>query len=166
MGKKDVFPKSRFFERNICIDRNSTEWTKIGQLLLWKRQRHESRPVIDETQTELTGELMAECGCSHFWNRQPTTGDDDRRCPEFFAGGAEAEKIVRFFDRLNVAFDLDLDARSVGFSLQHRDDLTGALVAEELPELFLMPGDFMFLDECEKIGRQIAAQCRAHEVRI
>src|ERR1700686_4439080 len=49
---------------------------------------------------------------------------------------------------------------------QHSDDLLRAFVTEELAKLLFMPGDAVFLDQCNKVGRCVARQRRLTEVGI
>jgi hypothetical protein len=59
-----------------------------------------------------------------------------------------------------------LDPTLAAFLHQHRDDLPGRAVAEELPERLLVPGDAVALDQREEIPLGIAAERRLGEMRV
>jgi len=58
------------------------------------------------------------------------------------------------------------DTALVALRLQHRDDLLGRSVAEQLPERLFVPGDAIGFDQSEEILRGVAAQRRFGEMRI
>jgi hypothetical protein len=59
----------------------------------------------------------------------------------------------------------DLDADCGAFTGEQVDDGAGAAVAEELPELLLVVGDAVLLDEPEKVRRREAGKRRLAEVQ-
>ena len=60
----------------------------------------------------------------------------------------------------------ELNARFTAFGFQHGGDLRGGIVTEKLAEGFFVEGDAMFADESDEIGRRVAGECGAGEVRI
>ncbi len=60
----------------------------------------------------------------------------------------------------------DRHAARFAFIEQHRDDLLGRAVAEQLPQRLFVKGDAVFFDQRDEISRRVAAQRRFGEVRI
>src|SRR5450631_320215 len=59
-----------------------------------------------------------------------------------------------------------LDTSSATLFPQHCDDVLRRVVAEQLPQRFLVIRNAMLLHECDEVLRRIARQCRLAEMWI
>jgi len=67
-------------------------------------------------------------------------------------------------NRVDPAVETDLDFGFGAFVLEELQDLLGALIAEELSELLLMPLDSVALHEGKELGGRVPGEGRLHEV--
>ena len=93
-------------------------------------------------------------------------GDDERGCLEWPQRGAQLEPPGLVRHLLDSAGLAPLHAAGAAFLHQHVDDLPGALVAEELAQRLLVPGDAVALDQRDEMARGVAREGRTAEVGV
>jgi hypothetical protein len=119
--------------------------------------------------TELACQVVAEAGGAHAGNRQSTACDHQRRRREIPQRGVQAEPgflTLAVTHALDAATGLHAHAGLVALIQEHLHDQLGRDIAEQLPQLFLVVGDAVALDQVDEVVRCVARQCRLAEMRI
>ena len=130
-----------------------------------RRQRHQPRQRLSDTQAEAARNVIGETGRAHFRDRQAAGRQHQRRRGEASVAGFHAETFGAGNIR-DLAADPDIDAALRAFGQQHGDDGARRAIAEQLSERLLVIGDAMALNERNEIGLRVAAERRLAEVGI
>ena len=144
---------------------------KASEMLMIRtreRERNERRTAGLDGNRKPAGNVVAEPGGAHLWNRKAAGGDNERGSLEDVVGSDDSKGSGRI-----VAADLgdssgEKDAHaSIGtFAHEQIDNLLRGAVAEELAERFLVIRDAVPLNEPDKICGRVARERRFGEVGI
>ena len=129
-------------------------------------QRHQRGARLDDAQAELSSNAVAEVGRADLRDRESSGGDHHARRPQHASIGVEFVALRVAPHGAHRARHAPLHVAGAAFGLQHRDDLLGAVVAEKLPLVLLVEGDAMALHQFDEVGRRVARECGARELRI
>ena len=131
-----------------------------------QRQRHQSGPRLDHLQPEFARQIIGKAGRAHLRDRRAAGGDDERRGGRGAVPHGDAILAVGVADVADRVGERDLHPAPIAFVLQHRDDLLGRSVAEELPERLFVPGDLVRIDQRDEIRRRVATERRFGIMRV
>jgi len=142
---------------------------EIGEFLLVpsaQRQGDESGACRQHAMAELARELVCESGRTHARYRKAAGRDDERRGGERSRVRGDVKQRFVAPHPGDRATGQDPHTGGSAFIEQHAHDLFRRVVAEQLAELLLVPGDAVALDEFDEIIRRVARQRGLAEVRI
>src|SRR3546814_18954094 len=117
--------------------------------------------------TELSRQLIAEAARAHARNRQTAAGDDQRlglHGADLVCRNVKAAIIV--LDLRNRASGFDPHANRGTLVEQHPHDLLRRLVAEQLAEFFLVPGDAVALAQRQALPLRLAPRRPFETMRL
>ncbi len=129
-------------------------------------QRHQARRAFDQGQAELLGQAVAEVGGADLGDGQAARGDDQAGRLHGAPAGLQAVLAVRVRHGIDLAGLPALHAAGLAFGQQHGDDVFGRAVGKQLALVLFMVGDAVPVHERNEVGRRVARQGRAAELRI
>ena len=122
-----------------------------GGFFTGEEKRDQGWAGFDDSQAELAGEVVAECGCSEFGDGKAAGGDDEGFRLKLALGAVEVESCCSALDFEAVGVIDVLDFAGFTFGQEHFQDGLGGVVAEELAEGFFVEGDVVFLDQFDEV---------------
>ena len=136
------------------------------RLVLRQGQRYQRRAGLDHLEPEAAGEIIGEAGRAELGDGRAAGRDHQSRRGRAMLPIVDAELAVGMIHVADRVAQMQRHAAGRAFIEQHRHDLAGRAVAEELPQSLFVPGDAVALDEREEVRGRVAAQRRAREMRI
>lgn len=135
-----------------------------------KGERDKAGPRVGDGDVELACDIIGQSCGPHFGNGFAPSRHDQVFAREghglAILEQGEIKAAVGFRDALNRCLEPQMRARGVHFCAQHRDDLFGRGIAEELPEGFLMVRNSMAIDQIEEIPLGVSSQRGFREMGI
>ena len=163
--EQHVLAERRLAAARHHVERDAGERRAELEVLAGEAQRHQAGPRLRHREAELPGEARREVRGAELRDRETPGRHDERRRAQHPGAGLEHEVLARpHLAHLHAA--ADRDARLAALLLEHCHHLPRAAVAEQLPELLLVPGDAVALQLRHEVGRRVARERRAGEVRV
>src|SRR5579862_560128 len=138
VGNEHVLVEAATSNGGDDASRDSGEIAEALLIGLKKHERHERGARLDDLESEVAGEVVAEAGGAHLWDGQASRSNDECGSAELAAMGQHVEGVVAA-DFGDVGVAEEGDAGFCGFGEQHVEDVAGGAVTEELSELLFVP---------------------------
>ena len=165
MREKHFFAKRVFVGNHGNFGGNSSEVGIALAVAGVEQERDKGGACGNDVQPEFAGKVIAKGGGSHFGDRE-TACCNDENGRAILGDVATDNKRGVTGDFANLGIDDDFCLGGTTFGLEHRYDLRGGMVAEELAERFLVIRDAVFFDQGDEVCRSVASQRGFGEVRI
>src|SRR5690242_18457461 len=165
MGEQDVFAEALPAARYDRVQRDSAQRAAKRQHLARKSEPDQPRPRLDYSQSEAPREVVGEAARAQLGNRKPAGRDHQRRPDKPATFGLDTETV----GAINGGYSItgpQIDGGRGTFREQHRQNLAGGAVAEELAQGFFVIADAMPLDHRDKVAFGVAAQRRPAKIRV
>ena len=168
-GRSVSFPSRNAYLRGgrprRCLGHNlgghTREITPVGQIIGCEHKRNQRGAWLDDTVSELPGEVVAEASGSHLGNGKPAGADDQAAAGERTHTGFD-EKAGRVGIGASVLLGThsehpdsaaEVHARFATFCFEQRHDPTCGVVAKELPQRFFVEANAVFLYKRDHVRR-------------
>ena len=136
-------------------------------------ERHQRGSGRDDFQSKLLGEAVAQVGSANFGNGQAACGHHHGLGLHFALAGLGGVRVGRCIAKLQAlqaarlpTGDRAAHGTGITFAQQHVDQVLGAAVAKQLPLVFFVESDAVFVYQGHKVGSGVAAQSASGELRV
>ena len=114
----------------------------------------------------LFGDAQCEVGHAQFGVGRRAAGDDEALCTVVAAAGVQAVVVTVVLVRVQGGGCLQGRAAGMEGVVQGGEDAAAALVGEDLPEVFFVPGDAARAEPVEDVLRPVPGKRAVREVRV
>ncbi len=149
------------------VHRHSRQGFKAFQQAGLKGQGHQPGAGIGDPKAELARHLIGPARGSHLGNGLGPGGHDERaRLDTRPVIQINGKAVGAVLDRLDAQVQRQGYARRLHFIRQHADDILGAVIAEQLAQGLLVPGDTVAIDHLDEVVLGKSLQGRQGKARI
>jgi hypothetical protein len=166
MREQQVFGEPPAAATDLDLERDPGQLRERPPGLGVEGQRHERRRRRNDAQAELVRDAVAEVGGADLRNRQAAGGDHHTARREPALPGHDLEEFTSPRDARDLARHGPAHTGFIALGAQHVDDSLRGLVAEQLPLVLFVKCDAAPPEQGDEIGRRVARQHRAAEVRV
>jgi hypothetical protein len=147
------------------IGRNASQFAE-QRFPTRQRQGHQRRPGLNHFQAELPRHAIGKVGRAQFRDRRSARCQHQRRCGNNPVPNLYPEPAIGMRNLCDRLAQRERHLPGGALFQQHRYDLPGGTVTEQLAQCLFVPGDPVPIDQCHEIFRLVAPERTSGEMRI